>query len=285
MLPFPPPGTRSEDPSLSCSSGGDEAHSNAERRTRNAELGTGQRLLTADAAFRSDSQVPFVLLNVAMTADGKIASANRAITSFGSRHDLEELYALRATADAVMCGARTVDGESVDLGPGPARFRRSRLRHGLAEHNLRVIVSGSGSVDPAARIFQRRFSPIIVLTAARIPGHRLNRLRDLANDVFVCGEREIDFPEALRWLRQSWGVERLLCEGGGHLNDALFRAQVVRRIHLTICPLVFGGRTAPMVADGTGFLRLAQAITCRLKSRRRVGEELFLVYDILPSAR
>jgi len=230
------------------------------------------------------SELPFVVLNLAMTADGKIASANRAITSFGSRRDLEELFALRATADAVMSGARTVDEKAVDLGPGPARFRRRRLRHGLAEFNLRVIVSGSGSVHPAAGIFQRRFSPILVLTSARISERRLRKLHGLADDVFVCGEREIDFPQALRWLRQRWNVKRLLCEGGGQLNDALFRARVVRRIHLTVCPLVFGDRTAPTIADGTGFLTLAQAAVCRLKSLRRVGDELFLVYDVLPSA-
>jgi riboflavin-specific deaminase-like protein len=223
---------------------------------------------------------------MAMTADGKIASANRAITSFGSRRDLEALFALRATADAVMSGARTVDREAVDLGPGPARFRRRRLRRGLAEFNLRVIVSGSGSVDPDARIFQRRCSPIIVLASARISERRLRKLREVADDVFVGGEQgpEIDLPQALRWLRQRWNVKRLLCEGGGQLNAALFRAQLVRRVHLTVCPLVLGGRTAPTIADGTGFPRLSQAIDCRLQSRRRVGDEVFLVYDVMPAA-
>ena len=50
---------------------------------------------------------PFVLMNMAMTADGKIATANRVVSSFGSRRDQEHLYELRATADAVMAGART----------------------------------------------------------------------------------------------------------------------------------------------------------------------------------
>ena len=45
---------------------------------------------------------PFVLVNMAMTADGKIATANRRIHSFSSSRDLEHLYELRATADAVM---------------------------------------------------------------------------------------------------------------------------------------------------------------------------------------
>src|SRR5512146_2040883 len=98
---------------------------------------------------------------MAMTADGKIATANRSISSFGSARDRAHLLELRATADAVMAGARTVDLNRINLGPGPARYRRRRVRRGLAEYNLRVVVSRSGSVNPDAEIFKRRFSPII----------------------------------------------------------------------------------------------------------------------------
>ena len=65
--------------------------------------------------------LPFVLVNMAMTADGKIATADRASASFGSRRDQEHLLELRATADAVMAGARTVMSGDIKLGPGPAR--------------------------------------------------------------------------------------------------------------------------------------------------------------------
>src|SRR5437867_10296396 len=109
----------------------------------------------------SRSRLPFVYLNVAMTADGKLAPANRVFVPFGSKRDRELLLELRARADAVMSGARTVDLSEVNLGPGPARFRRKRVREGLAEYNLRVVVSGSGSLDPKAEIFRHRFSPII----------------------------------------------------------------------------------------------------------------------------
>src|SRR5262245_48285831 len=87
----------------------------------------------------------FVSVNVAMTADGKIATANRKITSFASKSDLEHLYELRTSADAVMNGARTIDVGGVKLGSGGLRFREMRLRRGLAEYHLRVIVTGSAS--------------------------------------------------------------------------------------------------------------------------------------------
>ena len=108
--------------------------------------------------------LPFVLVNMAMTADGKIATANRWVHSFSSERDLEHLYELRATADAVMCGARTVEISRSILGTGGEKFRKLRLKRGLAEYNLRVIVSGSGSINPRAEIFKKQFSPVIILT-------------------------------------------------------------------------------------------------------------------------
>jgi riboflavin-specific deaminase-like protein len=216
-----------------------------------------------------------------MTADGKIAPAHRVFMPFGSRRDQEHLYELRAQADAVMAGARTIDTMRVKLGPGGARFRRRRLRHGLAEYNLRVIVSGGGTVNPKAEIFRHRFSPIIVLASGRAPARRLRSLRQLADEVAVFGDSEVDFVAATRWLRRKWGVQRLLSEGGGEVNAALFRAGLVNELHLTLCPLIYGGRAAPTLADGLGVKHLAEATRLALKSRRRVGDELFLVYRVV----
>jgi len=226
-----------------------------------------------------NAKLPFVFVNMAMTADGKIATANRAIHSFGSQRDLAHLYELRATADAVMCGTRTVEISQTILGNGGEKFRKFRMENGLAEFPLRVIVSGSGSIDPAAKIFQKRFSPIIILTNQRASAEKLAQLRQLANEVKICGKTEIDFSTALRWLRTRWSVKRLLCEGGGELNDALFRAGLVDEINLTICPKIFGGRTAPTIAGGIGFPRLARAKQFELTSIKRKKSELFTVFS------
>jgi 2,5-diamino-6-(ribosylamino)-4(3H)-pyrimidinone 5'-phosphate reductase len=225
-----------------------------------------------------NSKLPFMFINMAMTADGKIATDNRAVHSFGSTRDLEHLFKLRATADAVMCGARTVEISQSILGTGGERFRRRRLQNGLAEYNLRVIVSGSGSIDPKAEIFKKKFSPVIVLTTERA-SKNLAQLRELADEVKICGKTEINFRRAFRWLRARWNVRRLLCEGGGELNDALFRAGLVDELNLTICPKIFGGRTAPTIADGKGFLHLPGAAQFKLKSTNRVRDELFAVFS------
>ena len=148
--------------------------------------------------------LPFVLVNMAMTADGKIATANRLVSSFGSRRDQEHLLQLRATADAVMAGARTVNSNPITLGPGPAKYRRLRLRRGLAEFNLRIVASRTGSVNPNATVFQRGFSPIIILTTRRATGARLKQLRAVAAEVKICGVKEINFhARCAGWARSG----------------------------------------------------------------------------------
>jgi riboflavin-specific deaminase-like protein len=217
---------------------------------------------------------------MAMTADGKTATANRQCSSFSSGRDRAHLLQLRAQADAVMAGARTVDLNPVTLGPGAAKYRRRRVKRGLAEYNLRVIVSGGGTVSPQAVVFRKRFSPILILTTRRAGPSRLRRLWELADAVKVCGTNEVDFHRALRWLRTKWGVRRLLCEGGGELNAALFRAGLVDELHLTVCPRIFGGAAAPTIADGLGARTLGQAAQLELHSAKRAGAELFLVYRV-----
>ena len=227
------------------------------------------------------SKLPFTFVNMAMTADGKIATANRAIHSFGSARDLQHLYDLRATADAIICGARTVEISQATLDNGGQKFNQRRLKNGLAEYNIRVLVSGSGTIDLTAEIFRKKFSPIIILTTARISKIDLAKLKNFVDEVKICGQTEINFRAALRWLREKWNVRRLLCEGGGELNDAMFRAGLVDEIQVTICPKIFGGRTAPTIADGTGWQQLSLAKKYELTSVYSYNSELFTTYSRL----
>ena len=221
-------------------------------------------------------ELPFVFINMAMSADGKIATANRAVVSFGSKRDQQHLLELRSQADAVMAGAHTLATEPITLGPGGKKYREARLHAGLAEFNLRVVVSGSASISPEAEVFRHHFSPVLVLTRRTAPQAKVKALRRVADAVEAFGADEMDFHAALRWLRREWKVKRLLCEGGGELNGALFAADLVDELHVTVCPIIFGGAQAPTIADGRGVDLLAQAKAFEFVECRRVGKEMFL---------
>jgi len=95
----------------------------------------------------------------------------------------------------------------------------------------------------------------------------------------------VNFTDALVWLQKHFGVKRLLCEGGGELNDALFRADLVDEIHLTICPKIFGGRQAPTISDGKGFEKLKLTPRFELASVRHFKGELFTTFLRLNNAK
>jgi len=235
--------------------------------------------------FKNKSlNLPFVFSNFAITADGKIAFANGEFVPFGSKHDRENMMELRANADAVMAAARTVSASGATMGPGGKKYQRLRVARGLSEYNLRVIVTGSGSMDLDAEIFKHRFSPIIILVSERVSGKRLRELRGVADEVKVMGKNNVDFRTALRWLREEWKVKRLLCEGGGELHGAMVRAGLVNELHLTICPLIFGGRSAPTFANAGSGVKLADAARFTFKSAKRVGDELYAVFTKVKAA-
>src|SRR5438552_18984994 len=91
-------------------------------------------------------KLPFVFSNFAMTADGKIAFANGRFTPFSDRRDREHMMELRATADAVLCGAHTVEVTGTILGAGGVKYQKQGLKKGLAEVSVGVIDRGSGSI-------------------------------------------------------------------------------------------------------------------------------------------
>jgi riboflavin-specific deaminase-like protein len=228
----------------------------------------------------SRTGLPFVFLNAAMTADGKIAPANRRFEPFSSRRDRLLMYELRAFADAIMSGARTLDLNPVKLGNGGAVYTEMRRRRGLRDYPARIVVSGRATIRPEAEIFKHRFSPIIILTSESAPKARLKTLRGLADEVAVFGDKSIDFGMALRWLHKKWNVRSMLCEGGGELNAALFEARLVDELYLTICPLILGGRGAPTPVDGAGAMTLDKAAQLELRAMKRVRDELFLIYAV-----
>ena len=227
---------------------------------------------------------PFVFLNMAMTLDGKTSTVERKPTDWTSQADKRHLVALRATADAVMVGARTAETDRTSLALPDEKLQRARVRRGQPPHPLRVIVSGNGSFRKTIRVFERQVSPILIFTSRRAPRAKLDRLARLPGvHVYIVGKRDVNVPLMLDILARDWKVKRLLCEGGASLNWSLFAAQAVNEVFVTLCPRVFGGATAPTLADGGGFPR-DLVLGAELLRCQRKGDELFLRYRITPSA-
>ena len=102
-------------------------------------------------------------------------------------------------------------------------------------------------------------------------------------EVWKVGRKQVDLPELLRRLKQR-GVDRLLAEGGGELNWALVRKDLVDELYVTVAPVLLGGRDAPTLLGGAG-LPMNDQLRLRLVDVDRQGDELFCRYAVIRSGR
>jgi 2,5-diamino-6-(ribosylamino)-4(3H)-pyrimidinone 5'-phosphate reductase len=221
---------------------------------------------------------PFVYLNMAMTVDGKITSATREYPRLTSRHDRDTMDRLRAEADAMLVGARTIRDDNPTLHVRSTEMQAYRESLGKSDPILKVLVSASLDLDLSSRFFDDTFGTgRIVATTDDAPEERVARLEPKA-EVWRLGPQRVDLAELLTRLAQR-GVERLLVEGGGELNWALVRDDLVDELNVTIAPALLGGRDAPTLLQGEG-LKMADQRRLRLIDVRREGNELYCRYEV-----
>lgn len=196
--------------------------------------------------------LPHVLVNVAMTADGKIDSAAREGAVISSALDAARVDHLRAEMDAVMVGGSTLLTGDPRLTVKSAELRAERLSRGLPENPAKVGVVSVAALEPGCRFLTHGPARKLVYTTARSTPGQVAALEEAGVEVFLMGETRVDLRAMLTSLRDL-GVRRLLVEGGGTLIAALLEEGLVDELTIYIAPLIFGGASAPTLADGAGF--------------------------------
>ncbi len=191
--------------------------------------------------------LPYVIINVAATADGKIDTVERRGAPISSERDRERVDELRASVDAVMVGGRTLHAEDPRLNVRSVTLQESRLARGEPRHPAKVAITSGFRLPPDSRFLTHGPARVILF----LPGSLTPKPIDNV-EVYPCD----DVGDAMRQLARL-GIRRLLVEGGGTLNYELFRLGMVDELQLYVAPLIFGGASAPTLADGTGLTREA----------------------------
>jgi 2,5-diamino-6-(ribosylamino)-4(3H)-pyrimidinone 5'-phosphate reductase len=82
--------------------------------------------------------------------------------------------------------------------------------------------------------------------------------------VFISDREKTDILVVMNTLYRA-GIRSMLAEGSGTLLTELFRLSCVDELSIYVAPKIFGGATAPTLADGPGF-SVGQAPLLRLVS-------------------
>ncbi|MPQ96795.1 deaminase [Modestobacter sp. I12A-02628] len=192
-------------------------------------------------------------VNFVTSLDGAVAVDGRS-GGLGSDGDLRVFRVLRALADAVLVGAGTAAAEGYR--PLSADSPVGRLRSDLGRPATApvVVVSRRASLSPDDQLAGAA-QPTVLVTCAAADPERRAALTAAGVHVLVCGEDDVDLPEALDQLAAR-GLEQVLCEGGPALFAAALDAGVVDELCLTIAPALVGG--GPQLLGGTALAEVAR---------------------------
>jgi len=197
---------------------------------------------------------PFVFINVAMTADGKIDTIARRGAAISSLRDKERVDQLRAASDAVMVGGRTLLDEDPKLTVKSETLRAGRVARGLAPNPIKVGIVTQANLKSHTKFLHEGPAKVVIFTTNRTSKDQIEYLRSQGADVYAQSHARVDLPEALATLK-GLGVKRLMVEGGATLNFELLRLGLVDEVNVFIAPLIFGGESAPTMAAGAGLER------------------------------
>jgi riboflavin biosynthesis pyrimidine reductase len=251
-------------------------------------------------SFRPNGR-PLIIGNFVQTLDGIVSfkiphQSGGGVISGGNEEDRFIMALLRACADAVMVGTGTLHEDSGHLWtsefiyPSMAeRFVGLRTRLGKkSAHPLNVIVTGSGHINLAERVFWTTDVRVLILTTARGQAHLLRQHAPALSpttQVRILPGQDALLPEDIASaLYGEYGIKLLLHEGGPTFFSSFLTSRLVDELFLTVAPHIVGSgllRERPSFAVAVHFAP-HEAVQGDLVSVKRPdsGNHLYLRYRL-----
>jgi 2,5-diamino-6-(ribosylamino)-4(3H)-pyrimidinone 5'-phosphate reductase len=219
-----------------------------------------------------------VVVNAATSADGKLSTRERRQVRISGQEDFARVDRLRAESDAVMVGVGTVLADDPRLGLDDPGLRAEREARGKPPTPARVVADSRARTPPDARILDGSARTYLLVSEAA-PDDRLAELDGETVRIVRAGGERVDLRAGLAAL-ESDGIDRLMIEGGGELLFSLFSLDLVDELSLYVGSLLIGGRDAPTLADGEGFLSESEFTDLSLREVSRVDDGVLLRYGV-----
>ncbi len=239
-------------------------------------------------------KTPYVVMKYAMTADGKIAARtgdSKWITGEAARQRVQEM---RHQYMGIMAGIGTVLADDPMLNvrisgkKSPVRIIcDSRLRIPLdcrivkTAKEYRTIVAYAGenfnvNGDGGENGDIRAKNGSLAENA-----RKLEQLRTTGVETVSVSDAygRVDLKKLMEYLGKQ-GIDSVLLEGGGTLNDAALSAGIVNEIYAFIAPKIFGGAGAKTPVSGIGVAHPPEAVMLELKDVEKIGDDLMLRYAV-----
>ncbi len=217
-----------------------------------------------------------MLLSCAMSLDGYIDDASDVRLVLSGAADLAQVNEIRARCDAILVGAGTIRADNPSLTLKSQALREARIARGAGPDPVRVTLTTSGHLDPAARFFTSGEAPRIVYAASPALAAVKEKLEDRA-EVVDAGD-PVDLAGLLADLA-SRGIGQLMVEGGRSVLTRFLTANLADELRLAIAPFFVGDSRAPRFVS-EGRFPWDAGHRARLVEVSQIGDDAVLTYAL-----
>ena len=264
-------------------------------RARGLEVETGVALrecldLIDDFTLWQTSDLPYTLLKLASTLDGRIATRTGHSKWISSPETRKRVHAIRRHMQAIIVGGNTFYQDDPRLTCRPGDDCGGGADGEPLEQPLAVVVT---SRLPEAGLSmhllkERPASTIFWTTVAAAASPKAEGLRKRGIRVFGLpsharadarghGMRaELDLGAGLVQLRKELNCHYVLCEGGGRLGLSLLDKGLARELLLHLAPKILGDNEATPLFDGLAPMHIEEALQLRITDAAASGDDIMI---------
>jgi len=210
---------------------------------------------------------PYVIINCAMSADGKIASPSGKQIKISCEEDIKRMYKLRNECDAVLVGINTVLNDNPKL-----TVKEKYVKN--PKQPIRIILD-SNCKTPINYLAVNDVSKTMIITSRECNKNFGNKVEIIKSKKNKDGL--IDLKELME-LCLCRGIKKLMVEGGGKVIWNFLKSGFVDDIFLYIGPIVIGGENTPSIS---GIINNSKNIPLKLINAKKIGPGILLHYELI----
>lgn len=223
--------------------------------------------------------LPYVTVNLAMSADGKLSTFERKQVKISGPKDFERVDVLKSDTDAIMVGIGTVLADDPSLTVKSLSLKQKRTAEGRDENPVRIIVDSKAKTPNDAEILHKGPGKRIIAVSKSADPKKTDKLKKYA-EIIQAGEEKVDLKHLLKTLSER-GIKTLMVEGGGTLIWSFFKENLVDEYYTCIGNIIIGGSSAPTPVDGFGFAMEDEFIKLELSEMEKMDEGVLLRWRIV----
>jgi diaminohydroxyphosphoribosylaminopyrimidine deaminase/5-amino-6-(5-phosphoribosylamino)uracil reductase len=210
-------------------------------------------------------QEPFVILKVAATLDGKLATRNGESKWITGEDSRRFVHRLRNQVDGVLVGIETVLKDDPML--------TARIRGGKDPY--RIILDSRLRISENAKVIKFDPSKAIIATTGMAPREKTESLEKKGVRILIIDSKlgKVDLKACLLKLGEL-GVMSLLVEGGSQINGSFLDEGLIDKIFLFLSPKLIGDPLAPGIFSGEGVPRLKETVSIENLRVKKMGEDI-----------